>query len=202
MVLAKNRTGYKNLIKLVSQAWTEGFYKHPRTDKKQLAAHREGLIICSACLGGEIPRLLQAGDLEGADRSVAWWKEVFGDDYYIEIQRHKATVPRANHETYERQKAIEPQLLALAKKYDIKVIATNDVHFIDEQDAEAHDRLICLSTNHYVDDQDRMLYSKQEWFKTTGEMERIFADIPEALTNGRGVRLRPRPDYAQLRHSG
>ena len=183
VVLAKNRTGYKNLIKLVSQAWTEGFYKHPRTDKKQLAAHREGLIICSACLGGEIPRLLQAGDLEGADRSVAWWKEVFGDDYYIEIQRHKATVPRANHETYERQKAIEPQLLALAKKYDIKVIATNDVHFIDEQDAEAHDRLICLSTNHYVDDQDRMLYSKQEWFKTTGEMERIFADIPEALTN-------------------
>lgn len=183
VVLAKNRTGYKNLIKLVSQAWTEGFYKHPRTDKQQLAAHREGLIICSACLGGEIPRLLQAGDLEGADRSVAWWKETFGDDYYIELQRHKATVQRANHDTYERQKAIEPQLLALAKKYDIKVIATNDVHFVDEQDAEAHDRLICLSTNHYIDDPDRMLYTKQEWFKTSGEMEKIFADMPEVLAN-------------------
>lgn len=183
VVLAKNERGYKNLIKLVSKAWTDGYYRHPRTDKYELAAHREGLIISSACLGGEIPRLLAAGDYEGADRAVAWWKETFGDDYYIELQRHKATVPRANHETYQRQLEIEPKLLELAKKYNIKVIATNDVHFIDEADAEAHDRLICLSTNHYVNDEDRMLYSKQEWFKTTAEMERVFADMPEVLAN-------------------
>lgn len=183
VVLAKNEQGYKNLIKLVSKAWTEGFYKHPRTDKKELAAHREGLIISSACLGGEIPRLLANGDFEGADRSVAWWKETFGDDYYLELQRHKATVQRANHETYERQREIEGQLLELARKHGVKVIATNDVHFVDEADAEAHDRLICLSTNHYVNDEGRMLYTKQEWFKTSAEMEAVFADMPEVLTN-------------------
>ena len=183
IVLAKNEKGYKNLIKLVSKSWTEGYYYHPRTDKKELAEHHEGLIICSACLGGEIPRLLRQGDIQGADRSVAWWKSVFGEDYYIELQRHKATKPRANHETYEIQRAIEPELIALARKYDIKIIASNDVHFIDESDSEAHDRLICLSTNHQVNDENRMLYSKQEWFKTTAEMEEVFADIPEALAN-------------------
>ena len=183
VVLAKNEQGYKNLIKLVSRAWTDGFYSHPRTDKEQLAAHREGLIVCSACLGGEIPRLLTAGNYEEADRSVAWWKETFGDDYYIELQRHKATSPRANHETYERQREIEPKLIELARKHNIKVIATNDVHFVDESDAEAHDRLVCLSTNKYVDDENRMLYSKQEWFKTTSEMEQAFHDLPEALSN-------------------
>ena len=97
IVLAKNETGYHNLVKLVSKAWTEGFYSHARTDKSELAKYNEGLIVCSACLGGEIPRLLQAGRFEEADRQVAWFKETFGDDYYIELQRHKATVPRANH---------------------------------------------------------------------------------------------------------
>ncbi|MDE6497409.1 MAG: DNA polymerase III subunit alpha, partial [Muribaculaceae bacterium] len=183
IVLAKNEKGYHNLIKLVSQAWTEGFYSHPRTDKPTIAAHREGLIICSACLGGELPKLLTAGDDEGADRCVAWWKETFGDDYYIELQRHKATVPRANHEAYELQMRIEPKLIELARKYDVKLVATNDVHFTNEEDAEAHDRLICLSTNKFLDDPDRMLYSKQEWLKTQAEMNEVFADIPEALTN-------------------
>ena len=183
VVLAKNERGYKNLIKLVSKAWTEGYYYHPRTDKKELEAHREGLIICSACLGGEIPTLLRNGDIEGADRAVAWWKEMFGDDYYIELQRHKATQPRANHETYELQRQIEPQLIELARKHNVKLIASNDVHFVDEADAEAHDKLICLATNHFVSDEDRMLYSKQEWFKTSAEMSQVFADIPEALEN-------------------
>ncbi len=183
VVLAKNETGYKNLIKLVSRAWTEGFHYHARTDKEQLAAHREGLIVCSACLGGEIPRLLTAGNYEEADRSVAWWKETFGDDYYIELQRHKATALRANHETYERQREIEPKLIELARKHGIKIIATNDVHFVEESDAEAHDRLICLSTNKYYNDENRMLYSKQEWFKTGSEMAQVFQDLPEALTN-------------------
>ena len=177
IVLAKNERGYHNLIKLVSQAWTEGFYSHPRTDKPTLAAHREGLIICSACLGGELPKLLTAGDEDAADRCVAWWKETFGDDYYIELQRHKATVPRANHEAYELQRRIEPQLIALARKHGVKLVATNDVHFTNEEDAEAHDRLICLSTGKMLDDPDRMLYSKQEWLKTQAEMNEVFADI-------------------------
>ncbi len=183
IVLAKNEKGYHNLIKLVSQAWTEGYYYHPRTDKEAIAAHHEGLIICSACLGGEIPKLLTAGDFAGAERAVKWWKDLMGDDYYIELQRHKATVPRANHEAYELQRRIEPQLIELARKYDIKLICTNDVHFVNEDDAEAHDRLICLSTNKYVNDEGRMLYSKQEWMKTTDEMTELFADIPEAIEN-------------------
>ena len=183
ILLAKNEKGYHNLIKIVSQAWTEGFYSHPRTDKQTIAAHREGLIVCSACLGGELPKLLTAGDLNGADACVAWWKETFGDDYYIELQRHKATVQRANHEAYELQRQIEPHLIALARKYDVKLVATNDVHFTNEEDAEAHDRLICLSTGKMLDDPDRMLYSKQEWFKTQAEMNEVFADIPEAPAN-------------------
>ena len=181
IVLAKNRTGYKNLIKLVSKAWTEGFYSHPRTDKSQIAAHHEGLIICSACLGGEIPQLLMAGDLEEADRRVKWWKDLMGDDYYLELQRHKATVQRANHEVYEEQRRIEPMIIDLARKYNIKLIATNDAHFVNEEDAEAHDRLICLSTGKYVSDDNRMLYTKQEWLKSTEEMNTLFGDIPEAL---------------------
>lgn len=183
IILAKNATGYHNLIKIVSQAWTEGFYSHPRTDKKAIAAHKDGLIIASACLGGEIPRLLAAGDYAGAEKAVACWKDLMGDDYYIELQRHKATVPRANHEVYEVQRRIEPQLIELARKYDIKLICTNDVHFVNEDDAEAHDRLICLSTNKFVADDGRMLYSKQEWMKTTAEMNQLFGDIPEALEN-------------------
>ncbi len=183
IVLAKNKTGYKNLIKVVSKAWTEGFHYHPRTDKDELAAHREGLIICSACIGGEIPKLLLAGDYEGARQSVKWWKDTFGDDYYLEIQRHKATVPNANHETYELQRSIEPQMLQLAQEFGIKVVATNDSHFTNEEDAEAHDRLICLSTGKLLNDPSRMLYTKQEWFKTQQEMTQLFADIPEALSN-------------------
>ena len=183
IILAKNETGYHNLIKIVSKAWTEGFYSHPRTDKSEIEKHSEGLIVCSACLGGEIPRLLLAGDVAGAEKAVLWWKEHFGDDYYIELQRHKATVPRANHETYELQRRIEPQLIELARKHNIKIIATNDIHFVNEEDAEAHDRLICLSTNKYLADESRMLYSKQEWMKTTAEMADVFSDIPEALAN-------------------
>lgn len=183
VVLAKNATGYRNLIKLVSKAWTEGFYFRPRIDKAHLAEHREGLIICSACLGGEIPRLLLAGDTAGAEEAVKWWKSVFGDDYYIELQRHKATVPRANHETYRLQQSIEPQLIDIANRNGVKIICSNDCHFVDEADAEAHDRLICLSTNKFLNDETRMLYSKQEWFKTRAEMEAIFSDLPQALAN-------------------
>ena len=183
VVLAKNETGYKNLIKLVSKAWTEGFYSHPRTDKMELEAHREGLIIASACLGGEIPKLILAGQIDEADKQVKWWKSVFGEDYYLELQRHPATVPNANREAYEMQQRVNPVLVELAKKNDVKLICTNDVHFVNESDAEAHDRLICVSTNSNLSDPKRMRYTKQEWFKTTAEMEKLFSDFPEALTN-------------------
>ncbi len=183
VVLAKNKQGYKNLIKLVSQAWTQGFYSHPRTDKASLAARKEGLIICSACLGGEIPRLIQAGELEEAERQVIWYKETFGEDYYIELQRHKASTPNANHEVFHVQEQVNPVLIELARKHNIKLICTNDVHFVNEEDAEAHDRLICISTGKYLSDDKRMLYSKQEWMKTTAEMNKLFADVPEALSN-------------------
>lgn len=183
IVLAKNLKGYKNLIKIVSQGFTEGFYSHPRTDKHELAAHREGLIVASACLGGEIPRLIQQGSLEEAERQVLWFKETFGDDYYIEIQRHATNAPGGNREVYEIQQKVNPVLIELARKHNIKIIATNDVHFINEEDAEAHDRLICISTNNYLNDPDRMRYTKQEWLKSTAEMNEIFSDIPESLDN-------------------
>ncbi len=182
VVLAKNETGYHNLVKIVSRAWTEGFYSHPRTDKHELAKHHEGLIVCSACLGGEIPRLILAGEIEEAEKRVQWYKSVFGEDYYIELQRHKATVPKANHDVYLEQEKVNPELIRIARKYDIKIIATNDVHFVNEEDAEAHDRLICVSTGKKLND-NRMLYSKQEWMKTQAEMNQVFADIPEALYN-------------------
>ncbi|MDE6418672.1 MAG: DNA polymerase III subunit alpha, partial [Duncaniella sp.] len=183
VVLAKNLKGYKNLIKIVSQAHTEGFYHHPRTDKEALAAHREGLIVCSACLGGEIPRLIMAGQLEEAEKQVLWFKETFGDDYYIELQRHKTNVPGANRETFERQEQVNPVLIDMARRHGIKIIATNDSHFINAEDAEAHDRLICIYTNNYLTDMDRMRYTHQEWFKSQEEMAAVFPDLPEALEN-------------------
>ena len=183
VVLAKNAVGYHNLIKLVSKAWTEGFYSHPRTDKFELEKYHEGLIVCSACLGGELPRLIQAGEIEEAERQAEWFKSIFGNDYYIELQRHKATVPRANHAVFEIQERVNPELIRIARKYDIKLVCTNDVHFVNEGDAEAHERLICVSTGKKLSDEGRMLYSKQEWMKTQSEMNELFKDIPESLSN-------------------
>ena len=183
VVLAKNLKGYHNLIKLVSKAWTEGFYMRPRTDRVELEKYHEGLIVCSACLGGEIPRRITAGQFAEAEEAIQWYKNLFGDDFYLELQRHKATVPRANHETYKLQEVVNKKLMEYSKKYNIKLVCTNDVHFVDEENAEAHDRLICLSTGKDLDDPNRMLYTKQEWMKTREEMNEIFADVPEALTN-------------------
>ena len=185
IVLAKNERGYHNLVKLVSKSWTDGFYSRPRTDHHELEAHHEGLIVCSACLAGEVPRKILNGDIQGAEETIQWYKRVFGDDYYLEIQRHEVRDPnqRANRETYPMQQEANKVILELAKKYGVKVVCTNDVHFVDEENAEAHDRLICLGTNRDLDDPKRMLYSKQEWFKTTAEMNEIFKDVPEALAN-------------------
>ena len=183
ILLAKNLQGYKNLIKIVSHAWTEGFYSHPRTDHSELEKYHEGLICCSACLGGEVPQLIMSGRMNQARESILWFKSVFGDDYYLELQRHKATVARANHETYEKQCLVNEALIEFAKELDIKLVCTNDSHFINEEDADAHERLICLSTGKTLKDENIMLYSKQEWFKTQEEMNGVFGDIPEALQN-------------------
>ena len=183
IVLAKNEKGYHNLIKLVSRAWTKGFYMRPRTDRSDLEKYHEGLIVCSACIGGEVPRKIILDKLDEAEEAVRWFKNLFGDDYYLELQRHKATAPRANHEAYPMQQKANAVMMEYAKKYNVKLVCTNDVHFVNEENAEAHDRLICLSTGKDLDDPKRMLYTKQEWMKTKAEMNEIFADVPEALSN-------------------
>ena len=181
ILLAKNLKGYHNLIKIVSKAWTEGFYMRPRTDRVELEKYHEGLICCSACLAGEVPRAITADDMQKAEESLLWHKRLFGDDYYLELQLHKATVERANHEAYPMQLKVNEHLRALAVKHGVRLVCTNDVHFVDEDNAEAHDRLICLSTGKDLDDPKRMLYSKQEWLKTREEMAAIFGDVPEAM---------------------
>ena len=185
IVLAKNLTGYHNLIKLVSRAWVDGFYMRPRTDHKDLEKFHEGLIICSACIGGEVPKKIASGDLAGAEQSIKWFHDIWGDDYYIELQRHEVMNPKqlANRDTYEIQKRVNPVLIEMARKYGVKLICSNDSHFLNEDDAEAHDLLLCLSTGKDLEDPNRMRYSKQEWFKTKAEMNAIFGDLPEALAN-------------------
>ena len=185
IVLAKNYTGYKNLIKLVSNSWVDGYYMRPRTDREDLEKYHEGLIVCSACIAGEVPKKILNGDMAGAREAVEWYHNLFGDDYYLELQRHEVTDPtvRANRETFPLQQQANKVLIELAREYGIKLVCTNDVHFVDKENAEAHDHLLCLSTGKDLDDPTRMLYSKQEWFKTKAEMNEIFADVPEALSN-------------------
>lgn len=183
ILLAKNRKGYENLCKLSSIAYIDGFYYNPRIDHSLLEQYKEGLIVSSACLGGEIPQKIMKNDIAGAEESVKWFKKLFGDDFYLELQRHKTDKPLGDREVYERQVEVNKVLLELAEKYNIKVIATNDVHFVEEEHGEAHDRLICVSTAKDFDDETRMHYTKQEWLKTPEEMYEIFKDVPEAITN-------------------
>ena len=185
IVLAKNYTGYKNLIKLVSNAWVDGYYYRPRTDREQLEKYHEGLIVCTACIAGEVPNKIIHDDIEGAREACEWYHRVFGDDFYLELQRHEVKDPSivANREAYPLQQKANKVLMKFAKEYGIKLICTNDCHFEDKETAEAHDHLLCISTNEDLDDPKRMRYSKQEWFKTRAEMNDIFSDIPEAMTN-------------------
>ena len=185
VVIAKNQVGYKNLIKLVSNSWVDGFYMRPRTDHAQLEKYSEGLMVSSACLGGEIPKKIMAGDLPAAEEAIEWFKRIFKDDFYLELMRHKVTDPaqNANREVYPLQEEVNQALIKLAEKHNVKLVCTNDSHFVDEENAEAHDRLICLSTGADLYSSQRMLYTKQEWFKTKAEMNQVFADIPEALEN-------------------
>lgn len=188
LLLAKNKKGYQNLCKIVSASWIEGYYYRPRIDKELLKKYHEGLIVSSACLGGEIPQKIMKGDLQGAEDAINWFKDLFGEDFYLEMQRHKTNDPNSNLEVFPEQQRVNEQLMVLARKTNTKLIATNDVHFVDQEHAEAHDRLICLSTGKDLNDQNRMRYTKQEWLKTPEEMEELFADVPEALENTQEVK--------------
>lgn len=183
ILLAKNLVGYKNLIKLVTIAYTEGFYYKPRIDKEILAKHHEGIIALSACIAGEVPRAILKNDLDKAEKAIEEYKALFGDDYYLEIQRHKTTDPTADQEVFQMQQRANVELIRLAQKHNVKVVATNDVHFVEAEDAEAHDRLICINTNSLVSDFKRMRYTKQEYLKSPAEMSEIFADLPEVISN-------------------
>ena len=185
IVLAKNYNGYKNLIKLVSRAWVDGYYMRPRTDRYDLERYHEDLIVCSACIAGEVPSKILKDDIAGAREAIEWHKRVFGDDYYLELQRHEVKDPRirANRETFPLQQKANKVLMELAKEYGVKLVCTNDAHFVDQDNAEAHDHLLCLATGKDLDDPKRMLYSKQEWFKTRAEMNEVFSDVPEAMAN-------------------
>lgn len=185
IVLAKNYEGYKNLIKLVSRSWVDGYYYRPRTDRVDLEKYHEGLIVCSACIAGEVPAKIIKGDIAGAREALEWYHRVFGEDYYLELQRHEVKDPviMANREAFPLQQKANKVLIDFAKEYGIKLICSNDVHFEDKETAEAHDHLLCLSTGKDLDDPMRMRYSKQEWFKTREEMNEVFSDVPEALSN-------------------
>lgn len=185
IVLAKNYQGYKNLIKLVSRSWVDGYYMRPRTDREDLERYHEGLIVCSACIAGEVPRKIIKDDIEGAREAIEWYHRVFGEDYYLELQRHEVKDPHliANREAFPMQQKANRVMIEFAQEYDIKLVCTNDAHFVDKENAEAHDHLLCISTGKDLDDPNRMRYSKQEWFKTREEMNEVFSDIPEAMAN-------------------
>jgi DNA polymerase-3 subunit alpha len=183
ILLAKNLTGYKNLIKLISNSWIKGFYYKPRIDKELLIKYREGLIASSACLAGEIQDQILNGTISGAEEALKSYKEIFGDDFYLEIQRHETNDPEADRSAFPLQQKVIEAFKKLSVKYNVKIIATNDLHFINAEDAEAHDRLICINTAKDIDDPNRLRYSKQEYLKTEEEMRAIFSDIPEAIDN-------------------
>ncbi|HNQ66762.1 MAG TPA: DNA polymerase III subunit alpha [Bacteroidales bacterium] len=183
ILLAKNLTGYYNLVKLVSKASLEGFYQRPRIDKNLIKKYKEGLIVSSACLGGEIPKLIVENKIEEAKEVIKWYKDVFGDDFYLEVMHHPSEKLKQKREVSDVQKLVNDKIFELGRDCGVKIIATNDTHFVNEEDAEAHDVLICLTTNADVDDPDRMRYTKQEWFKSPDEMFGLFGDHPEVLAN-------------------
>jgi DNA polymerase-3 subunit alpha len=183
ILLAKNMQGYHNLVKLSSYSFIEGFYQKPKIDRELLTRYHEGLICSSACLAGEIPRAIYSRNFQKAEDTIKWYKNLFGDDFYLEVQRHKTEVPGADTKVYMMQQVVNEAIFELAAKYDVKVIATNDVHFVRKEDGPAHDRLICLTFNDNYDDPDRIRYTQQEYLKTQEEMAAIFADHPEVCEN-------------------
>ncbi|MEE9462848.1 MAG: DNA polymerase III subunit alpha [Bacteroidales bacterium] len=198
ILLAKNHTGYRNLVKLVSAGWIEGHYYKPRIDKEILKEYSDGLIASTACLGGDIPSQILNESASGLEASLAYYLETFGDDFYLELQRHPTGDPFFDDDTLAKQKKVNTRLMEIALDKGIKLIATNDVHFVNQEDAEAHDRLICLNTGKDLDDPTRMRYTKQEWFKTREEMAELYADIPQALENTQEIA--DKIEYYDLNH--
>ena len=184
ILLAKNYEGYKNLMKIVSTGHIEGkYYDKPRVAHEIVEKNAGGLICCSACIAGEIPRNIIAGDMKAAEDAIAWHKKVFGEDFYLEVQQHKTLIPGLSQEVYERQMVANAGIFELAAKTGTKVVATNDVHFVRKEDGPAHDRLICLTTNANIDDPDRLRYTQQEYLKSEEEMLDMFYEHPETLSN-------------------
>ena len=183
ILLAKNYNGYKNLMKIVSTGHIEGMYYKPRVSHEVIEKYHEDIICSSACMAGEIPRMILDGNIAGAEKAIEWHKRVFKDDYYLEVMLHKTEVPGLSLEVYEKEKEYDEVIFDLAEKHGVKVIATNDVHFVRKEDGQAHDRLICLTTNAYIDDIDRLRYTQQEYLKTEEEMTALFPDHPEVITN-------------------
>ena len=188
ILLAKNKTGYRNLCRLVSESNKEdAFYIVPRIDHELLEQYHEGLICCSACIGGELPQKvlngIESGDMSEARKTVEWFKNLFGEDYYIELQRHETHRQGANQQIFQLQSKINPVLIDLAHEYGVKIICSNDSHYVNAEEADTQDIVMCKNSNKNVDDKDRIRFSKQEWLKSPEEMEVIFRDIPEALSN-------------------
>jgi DNA polymerase-3 subunit alpha len=183
VLLAKNHKGYKNLITMISLGWTEGFYYKPRIDMELLEKYHEGIICLSACLGGEIPQAIMHLGTEEAEKIAISYQRIFGDDFYLELMRHRTDDPGMNRLVFDDQVFVNRTLLELGKKLGIKCVATNDVHFVNMEDAEAHDHLICLNTGKDLDDPTRIRYTRQEWFKTQAEMRDVFSDLPDVLGN-------------------
>ncbi|NQT26715.1 DNA polymerase III subunit alpha, partial [candidate division KSB1 bacterium] len=172
ILLAKNRTGYVNLMKLTSIGYVEGFYYRPRIDREVLEKHKEGLIVLSSCISGEVPYMIINDDYDAAKRAAVWYQEQFGDDYYLEIQNHGIT---------EEVKALKG-LAKLSQELDIPLVATNDTHYLKQEHAEAHDILLCIQTGKDYDDPKRMRFtSDQIYFKSPAEMAEAFKDHPESL---------------------
>ena len=183
ILLAKNYEGYRNLMKIVSIGHIEGNYYRPRVSHEVIEKYHENLICCSACMAGEIAQGILAGDEKGVDEAIEWHKRVFGEDYYLEVMMHKTEVPGLSLDTYNLQKEYCSEIFKLAQKHGVKVVATNDVHFVRKEDGPVHDRLICLTTNANVDDPKRLRYTQQEYLKSKEEMAEIFPDHPEVLAN-------------------
>jgi len=183
ILLAKNLTGYHNLVKMISRANLEGFYSKPRIDKKMLKEFHEGIIVSSACLGGEIPKHIANGNIDEARNAIKWFTDIFGEDFYLEVMHHPTEDTRQKQEVSDIQKLVNAKIFELGSEMGVKIIATNDSHFVNEEDAEAHDVLVCLTTNAEIDDPKRMRYTRQEWLKTPDEMNSLFGDYPEVLAN-------------------
>ena len=205
ILLAYNRKGYFNLVKLCSYAYTEGFYHRPRIDEELLSLHHDGIIALSACLSGEIPRLIQTGKIDEAEKKALYYKELFGKDddgnpnFYIEIQDHGIPADALRGSSLS-QSDINKILVNIAEKTNVPVVATNDVHYLERDDYVAHDILLCIGTGKNRSDEKRKKYYKDQfYFKTGDEMASLFSEYPQAIENSVRIANRCVTDVPNLK---